>query len=60
MANKKTNKPNDKHISLMVSEELYDWLGEKMATYGSRSQVIRVLLGQLREIEGVRPRKRAG
>lgn len=60
MANKKTNKPNDKHISLMIPEDLYAWLGEKVAIYGSRSQVIRVLLGQLRESEGVRSRKRAG
>lgn len=61
MANKKANKPNDKHISLMIPEDLYAWLGGKTVTYGSLSQVVRVLLSQLRDSEeGVRPRKKSG
>lgn len=60
MANRKPNKPNEKHISLMIPEDLYDWLGEKMGTYGSRSQVVRMLLGQARILEEMKPRKKTG
>ena len=60
MANKKPNKPKEKHISLMISEDLYDWLSEKMGTYGSRSQVIRTILRQVHEHESVKPRKKTG
>lgn len=61
MVNKKANKPNYKHISLMIPEDLYAWLGGKTSIYGSLSQVVRVLLSQLRESEETaRPRKKTG
>ena len=57
MANKKAHKPNDTHISLMISEGLYAWLEEKTRVYGSISQAVRVLLEEYRAQEGARRKK---
>ena len=59
MANKKPNKPREKHVSFNVHEDMYDWLAGKMTDETSLSQVVRGILRQAWEQEGFKGRKKA-